>query len=214
MAVVKEIVGIILGLIQWILSVVVCILPMWRVIALIAANFVTAQIICEGLWMVCVMQITGQMQCKVYDSMLALPLDLHAARAMSVISIITALLALIIFMVGTTCIKTEVRKANAMLISGVFFIIPGILVLISVSCTTNGIFQDFYNPTLITAQKGELGASLYIGFGAAALLIIAGGSCALSGFQRRRIAVEDGSEGGRAMAVAEHIKSSILLQTS
>ncbi|KAL6483564.1 hypothetical protein MHYP_G00084360 [Metynnis hypsauchen] len=175
MAVVKEIVGIILGLTGWILAVVVCVLPMWKVTAFIGANIVTAQIIFEGLWMVCVMQSTGQLQCKVYDSMLALPVDLQAARAMTVISIITALLALIIFMMGTTCIKTEMRKANAMLISGVFFIIAGILVIIPVSWTTNSIIQDFYNPILTMAQKRELGASLYIGFAAAALLIIAGG---------------------------------------
>ncbi|KAL7859253.1 hypothetical protein SRHO_G00144000 [Serrasalmus rhombeus] len=175
------------------------------------------------------MQSAGQMQCKVYDSTLALPVDFQAARAMTVISIITALLALITFMVGTTCIKTEMRKANAMLISGVFFIIAGILVLISVSRTTKSIIQDFYNPILTMAQKRELGASLYIGFGAAAFLIIAGGSSALSDLQRRgskraaplhtspaamAVVEEDGSEGGRAMAVAEHIKNGILLQTS
>ena len=38
--------------------------------------------------MTCVVQSTGQMQCKVYDSMLALSQDLQAARALMIISIL------------------------------------------------------------------------------------------------------------------------------
>ncbi|KAF0030176.1 hypothetical protein F2P81_016907 [Scophthalmus maximus] len=98
---------------------------MWRVTAFIGSNIVTAQIIWEGLWMTCVVQSTGQMQCKVYDSMLALSQDLQAARALTVISILLAILAVLIAIAGakcTNCIDDEASKAKVMIISGVFFI--------------------------------------------------------------------------------------------
>ncbi|XP_071024460.1 claudin-4-like isoform X1 [Oncorhynchus clarkii lewisi] len=172
-----EIVGIALGVIGFILGIVVCALPLWKVTAYIGANIITSQTIWEGLWINCVTQSTGQMQCKVYDSLLALPQDLQAARAMTIIAIILGILGVMVSIVGakcTNCIDDEPSKAKVMIISGIFFILAGILVLIPVSWSASTIIQDFYNPLLINAQKRELGASLYIGWGAAALLLIGG----------------------------------------
>ncbi|XP_076835847.1 claudin-3-like [Brachyhypopomus gauderio] len=172
-----EIGGIALGVLGWIIAIITCALPMWRVTAFIGANIVTAQVIWEGIWMNCVVQSTGQMQCKIYDSMLALSQDLQAARAMTVISIVLGVLALMISIMGakcTNCIEDEPTKAKVMIISGVLFIIAGILTIIPVSWTASAVIQDFYNPMLISAQRRELGASLYLGFAAAALLLIGG----------------------------------------
>ncbi|XP_013985100.2 claudin-3 [Salmo salar] len=172
-----EIVGIALGVIGFILGIVVCALPMWKVTAFIGANIITAQTIWEGLWMNCVTQSTGQMQCKIYDSMLALPQDLQAARAMTVIAIVLGILGVMVSIVGakcTNCIDDESSKSKVMIISGIFFILAGILVLIPVSWSANTIIRDFYNPILVEAQRRELGASLYIGWGSAALLLIGG----------------------------------------
>ncbi|XP_061105804.1 claudin-3-like [Conger conger] len=172
-----EIVGIALGVVGWIISIVACALPMWRVTAFIGSNIVTAQVIWEGLWMTCVTQSTGQMQCKVYDSMLALPQDLQAARALTVVSIIVAVLAVMISIVGakcTNCIEDEASKAKVMIIAGIFFVLAGVMQLIPMCWTANTIIRDFYNPLLTDAQRRELGASLYIGWAAAALLIIGG----------------------------------------
>ncbi|XP_070699562.1 claudin-4-like [Pempheris klunzingeri] len=172
-----EIVGIAFGVLGFIIAIVTCALPMWKVTAFIGANIITAQTIWEGLWMNCVTQSTGQMQCKVYDSLLALPQELQASRAMTIISIILGVLGVMISMVGakcTNCIEDEPSKAKVMIISGIFFILAGLLVLIPVSWTANVVIRDFYNPLLISAQRRELGASLYIGWGAAALLLIGG----------------------------------------
>uniref|UniRef100_A0A4W5NZ83 Claudin 4 n=1 Tax=Hucho hucho TaxID=62062 RepID=A0A4W5NZ83_9TELE len=89
-----QIMGIIMSLIGWLMVIIVCALPMWKVTAFIGANIVTAQTIWEGMWMNCVVQSTGQMQCKIYDSMLALPQDLQAARAMIIISILTGIVGI------------------------------------------------------------------------------------------------------------------------
>uniref|UniRef100_A0A8C9XUC9 Claudin b n=1 Tax=Sander lucioperca TaxID=283035 RepID=A0A8C9XUC9_SANLU len=135
-----QILGAALGIMGWIGVIVVCALPMWKVTAFIGSNIVTSQTIWEGIWMSCVVQSTGQMQCKVYDSMLALSSDLQAARALTIISIIVGILAILLSVAGGQC----------------------------TNC-------DFYNPLLISAQKRELGAALYIGWGAAALMLIGGG---------------------------------------
>lgn len=172
-----ELVGISLGTIGFIIAIVTCALPMWKVSAFIGANIVTSQTIWEGLWMNCVTQSTGQMQCKVYDSLLALPQELQASRAMTIIAIILGILGVMISITGakcTNCIEDEASKSKVMIIAGIFFILGGILVLIPVSWTSSVIIRDFYNPILIAAQKREIGASLYIGFAAAALLIIGG----------------------------------------
>ncbi|XP_005727976.1 claudin 3c [Pundamilia nyererei] len=172
-----EIVGIAFGVIGFLIAILSCALPMWRVTAFIGANIVTAQIIQEGLWMSCVVQSTGQMQCKVYDSLLALSQELQASRAMMVVAIILGVLGVMISIVGakcTNCIEEEGSKAKVMIIAGVFFILSGLLVLIPVSWTANVIIMNFYNPILLTSQKMELGASLYIGWAAAGLFLIGG----------------------------------------
>ncbi|MCJ8740783.1 hypothetical protein PDJAM_G00062860 [Pangasius djambal] len=172
-----QILGAALGVIGWIGVIVVCALPMWRVTAFIGSNIVTSQIQWEGIWMNCVVQSTGQMQCKVYDSMLALTSDLQAARALTVISIVVGIFGILLAMAGgkcTNCVEDEKSKAKVAVAAGVVFIICGILCLIPVCWTAQTVIRDFYNPLVVQAQKRELGASLFIGWGAAALLIIGG----------------------------------------
>ncbi|MBN3322596.1 CLD4 protein, partial [Atractosteus spatula] len=172
-----QLLGIALGIIGWIGAIVACALPMWRVTAFIGNNIVTAQINWEGIWMSCVVQSTGQMQCKVYDSMLALDQALQSARALMVISIIVGVMGILLSMAGgkcTNCVEDESTKAKIGIAAGVVFIVSGLLCLIPACWTANRIVQDFYNPLVMEAQKREIGASLYIGWGASALLIIGG----------------------------------------
>ncbi|XP_072525214.1 claudin-3-like [Salminus brasiliensis] len=172
-----ELIGIVSSILGWLLAIVSCALPMWRVTAFIGSNIVTAQIIWDGLWMSCVVQSTGQMQCKVYDSMLALSQDLQAARALTVISILLTVLAVLVSIAGakcTNCIEDESSKAKVMIIAGVLFIVAGLMQLIPVCWSANTIIRDFYNPLLTDAQRRELGAALYIGWAAAALLMMGG----------------------------------------
>uniref|UniRef100_A0A674KIY4 Claudin n=1 Tax=Terrapene triunguis TaxID=2587831 RepID=A0A674KIY4_9SAUR len=96
-----QILGMVLSVVGWLGSIISCDLPMWKVIAFIGNNIVVAQNIWEGLWMNCIVQSIGQMQCKVYDSMLVLPQDLQAAHAMMVILV----LVLLVSVVGTKCMN-------------------------------------------------------------------------------------------------------------
>ncbi|XP_047183714.1 claudin-4 isoform X2 [Scophthalmus maximus] len=173
-----QLMGVLLSFVGWLGTIITCAMPMWRVTAFIGANIVTAQVIWEGLWMTCVVQSTGQMQCKVYDSMLALPQDLQAARAMVVISVIVGVFGVLMAVVGgkcTNCMEDEVAKAKACIVSGVIFITAAMLIMIPVSWSAHAVIRDFYNPMVIAAQRRELGAALYIGWGSAGLLLLGGG---------------------------------------
>ncbi|KAM6946168.1 uncharacterized protein FYW47_017263 [Aplochiton taeniatus] len=173
-----QMVGMVMTLTGWFMVIVVCAMPTWKVSAFVGANIVTAQTIWEGLWMTCVVQSTGQMQCKVYDSMLALPQDLQAARAMVIISILTGIFGILLSIAGgkcTNCIVEEASKAKACIAAGILFIVSGILCLVPVSWSANTIISNFYNPMLVETQRRELGAALYIGWGAASVLLMGGG---------------------------------------
>ncbi|XP_047234295.1 claudin-like protein ZF-A89 [Girardinichthys multiradiatus] len=154
-----QIFGIFLASIGFVGDIIVCALPMWRVSAFVGNTIVTAQIFWEGLWMNCVMQSTGQMECKFYDSMLALPQALQAARALVVFSILVAFLGILLAIAGgkcTNCIEDELSKSRVAMAAGVFFIVGGMLCLIPVSWSANGIIKDFYNPVIMDAQRREL----------------------------------------------------------
>ncbi|DAA15026.1 claudin-4 [Bos indicus] len=172
-----QVMGIALAVLGWLGAILSCALPMWRVTAFIGSNIVTSQTIWEGLWMNCVVQSTGQMQCKVYDSLLALPQDLQAARALIVICIILAVFGVLLSVVGgkcTNCVDDESSKAKIMIVAGVVFLLAGLLVMVPVSWTANNVIRDFYNPLVASGQKREMGASLYVGWAAAGLLILGG----------------------------------------
>ncbi|XP_033832644.1 claudin-4-like isoform X1 [Periophthalmus magnuspinnatus] len=173
----RQMLGLALAIVGFLGTIIVCALPMWKVTAFIGANIVTAQVIWEGLWMNCVTQSTGQMQCKIYDSLLALPQDLQAARALVVIAIIVAALGVLLGIVGGKCtnfVEDSTAKARVAIAAGVVFIVAGVLVLVPVCWSANTIIRDFYNPIMTNAQRRELGAALYIGWGTAALLLLGG----------------------------------------
>lgn len=173
-----QLLGCILGLFGWIGVIIVCALPMWRVTAFIGTNIMTSQIFWEGIWMSCVVESTGQMQCKVYDSMLALSPDMQAARALVVISIVVGIAGILMALVSGKCtnfIAEQGGKIKASIGAGVVLIISGVLCLIAVSWTAAIIINDFYNPLLLDAQRRELGASLYLGWAAGLLLVLGGG---------------------------------------
>ncbi|KAM6461038.1 claudin-4-like [Liasis olivaceus] len=173
-----QVLGIALSVIGWLGTILCCGLPMWRVTAFIGNNIVVAQIIWEGLWMNCVVQSTGQMQCKVYDSMLALAQDMQAARALVVIAIVLAIIGIFFSIIGgkcTNCVEDEATKAKVMIVAGIIFLLSSITLLIPLCWTANNIIRDFYNPLVTDSQKRDLGASLYIGWASCGLLLFGGG---------------------------------------
>ena len=173
----KEVSGQVLSFIGFVGVCVTCGIPMWRVTTYIGANIVTGQIIWDGLWMNCVMQSTGQMQCKMNESVMRLTQDLQSARALVIISILFCFIGLAVTFIGakcTSCLDKDSSKAKVMILGGILLIIGGVLVLIPVCWSASTTITDFSNPLTIETQRRELGASIYIGWGSAALLFFGG----------------------------------------
>lgn len=159
------------------LVMMACGLPMWKVTAFIDSNIVVAQTIWDGLWMSCVVQSTGQMQCKVHDSVLALSQDLQTARALTVVSAVLGVVALTVTVAGaqcTNCIRDEAVKARVVHAGGVIYIVSGLCVLVPLCWMANNIIVDFHNPNLPPSKKREIGAAIYVGWAATALLLLGG----------------------------------------
>ncbi|XP_053728125.1 claudin-4-like [Synchiropus splendidus] len=172
-----EILGLILAVAGWLGVMVTCGLPMWRVAAYMGQNIVVSQVIWEGLWMNCSVQSTGQMHCRVHDSMLGLPVDLQAARAMVIVSMVLGVAGIGLAVAGakcTNCSHDPDSKPRLVLAAGVAFVVGGLLLLVAVSWTAHAIILGFYDPTLEETGKREFGNALYFGWASSCLLVLGG----------------------------------------
>lgn len=68
-----QLLGFTLAFLGFIGSIISTIMVEWKASSYAGDNIITAQAMYEGLWKSCVSQSTGQIQCKVYDSLLQLP---------------------------------------------------------------------------------------------------------------------------------------------
>ncbi|KAK2828236.1 hypothetical protein Q5P01_019270 [Channa striata] len=152
---------------------------MWKVTAFVGTTIITSETMWEGIWMSCVVQSTGQIQCKPYESVLALGSDVQASRSLIVLAIATGGVGLILAFIGGKCTRFldeegQGVKAKVAIAAGAVLITTGVLCLIPTSWVATVVVVNFYRNT-IDAQRRELGASLYIGWGASVLLILGGG---------------------------------------
>ncbi|XP_007941715.1 claudin-8 [Orycteropus afer afer] len=174
-----QIAGLVFGGLGMVGTLAVTIMPQWRVSAFIESNIVVAENRWEGLWMACMRHMNFRMQCKVYDSLLALSPDLQASRGLMCTASALSFLAFMTAILGMKCTRctgdNKKVKGYILLTAGIIFIVTGIVVLIPVCWVANSIIRDFYNPILDIALKRELGEALYIGW-VTALVLIAGGA--------------------------------------
>ncbi|MEQ2230175.1 hypothetical protein ILYODFUR_026541 [Ilyodon furcidens] len=173
----KEVSGQVISFIGLLLAAVSCGVPMWRVTTYIGANIVTGQIVWDGLWMNCVMQSTGQMQCKLNESLMRLSQDLQAARALVIICLVCGFVGFMITFIGakcTSCLKKDASNATVVIIGGCLIILAAILILVPVCWSAAISISDFQSVLTIETQKREIGGSIYIGWASAAFLLIGG----------------------------------------
>lgn len=191
-----ELMGFFLGLFGMLGTLVATVLPYWQTSAHIGSNIVTAVANMRGLWMECVYQSTGSFQCETYNSMLALPSDLQAARALMVISVVLSIIAVAMSTLGMQCtlclegsgaVKGRVAGAG-----GGLFLTAGFLALIPVAWTTHEVVQTFYRPNIPASMKYELGECLYVGLASALVSMLGGGLLCVSCCEE-----QDGGRGRR-----------------
>lgn len=173
-----EILSLVLGFLGLIGTITATAIPMWRVSAYIGANLIVMEELWEGLWMTCYRQADIRMQCKVYDSLLILPAELQAARALMCVSIVLVVISLMLTACGTqksNCCRNNIRSKNITLASsGIVFLISFLTTLIPVSWVGHTTIRNFYNPLVVDSQKRELGEALFIGWATSGVLLITG----------------------------------------
>ncbi|KAF4088822.1 hypothetical protein AMELA_G00059090 [Ameiurus melas] len=150
----------------------------WKMSSYAGDNIITAQAMYEGLWQSCVYQSTGQLQCKVYDSLLQLPLEVQAARGFILSGILLCGIAILVASVGmkcTKCMEDNVDLKNKVAVAGgVVFIIAGVFAFVATIWYGDNIRRKFFDPFTPTNGRYEFGKALYIGWGACALTVIGG----------------------------------------
>ncbi|XP_077436296.1 claudin-14-like [Vanacampus margaritifer] len=172
-----QLLGFFLSLMGFVGTLAATVLPHWRSSAYVGSNIITATAYMKGLWMECVWHSTGIYQCEVYRSLLALPQDMQAARALMVLSCVTSVLAIVVSVMGMKCTyfaQGSFIKSPLVMSGGICFLCAGLLCLTTVSWTTNDVIIDFYDPFLPSGMKYEIGLAVYLGF-ASSFLSLCGG---------------------------------------
>lgn len=77
----RELAGYLAALGGWVAALAAAALPQWRQSSYAGDAIITAVGLHEGLWMSCAAQSTGQVQCRLHDSLLSLDGAYSADRA-------------------------------------------------------------------------------------------------------------------------------------
>lgn len=173
-----QVLGFLVSAVGWLGGVLVCVAPFWRVSAFVGNELVVSEVRWEGLWMSCLSQ-PGRVQCKMYDSALALAGSIQFCRVTAVLALLAGLLAAPLAVLGlkcTHCLGDHAREPKARLVrvAGAAFAVAGTLFFVPVFWTTVEVIRDFYDPDVASALKRELGPALYLG-GAVAVMMLLGG---------------------------------------
>ncbi|XP_060550188.1 claudin-19 [Pantherophis guttatus] len=184
--------GYFLALGGWVGAVCAAALPQWKHSSYAGDAIITAVGLYEGLWMSCAAQSTGQVQCKLHESLLSLDVHIQTSRALMVISILLGFLGSIVSVVGMKCTKVgdqnPVAKSWIAVLGGALFLLAGLCTAGAVSWYASRVTHDFFNPSTPLNAKYEFGPALFVGWSAASLLILGGSflSCSCPKPEERR----------------------------
>ncbi|XP_044777433.1 claudin-7 isoform X2 [Neomonachus schauinslandi] len=138
-----QLLGFAMALLGWVALVACTAIPQWQTSSYAGDNIITAQAMYKGLWMDCIMQSTGLMSCKSYDSVLALSAALQATRALMVVSLVLGFLAMFVATTGMKCTNCggddKVKKARIAMTGGFIFIVSGTSLVLPSSLAGQGL---------------------------------------------------------------------------
>ncbi|XP_062870061.1 claudin-7-B [Trichomycterus rosablanca] len=184
-----QLLGFVLGVIGLVALVAGTIMPQWQMSAYVGDNIITAVAMYQGLWMSCAFQSTGQMQCKIYDSMLQLNSSLQATRALMVISILLAVIGLGAASMGMKCTNCggddKVKKSRIAMTGGIILLLGALCAIIACSYFSYQIIRDFYNPFTPVNTKYEFGGAIFVAWAGSFLTLLGGGMLAGSCSKRQ-----------------------------
>lgn len=179
-----QILGFVLSLLGLIGLIIGTMLPQWKMSAYVGDNIITAVAMYSGLWMSCAFQSTGQIQCKVYDSILQLDSALQATRALMIISILVTVAGLGVATMGMKCTTCggddKTKKSRTAMAGGIILLLGSLSAIIACSWFAHNIIKAFYNPFTPVNTKYEFGSAIFIAWAGAFLDVVGGGMLAAS----------------------------------
>uniref|UniRef100_A0A8D0EAL7 Claudin n=1 Tax=Salvator merianae TaxID=96440 RepID=A0A8D0EAL7_SALMN len=142
-----------------------------------ATSIITANWIYEGLWMNCVANSLGSMQCKNFSSLLSLATYIQACRALMIVSLILGMCGTLLSLLGLKCTQigsnNESTKTKISMVGGAIFVLAGLSSMVAISWYAERITAQFFD-SFYGGTKYEFGYALYLGW-AGSLLSIVGG---------------------------------------
>ncbi|XP_007939072.1 putative claudin-24 [Orycteropus afer afer] len=171
-----QLVGLLLSLLGWVLSIITTYLPHWKNLNLELNEMENWTM---GLWQTCVIQEEVGRQCKDFDSFLALPAELKISRILMFLSNGLGLVGLLVSGFGLDCLRIGERqpdlKKQLLILGGVLLWASGITVLIPVSWVAHVTVQEFWDETIPEiVPRWEFGEALFIGWFAGFSLVLGG----------------------------------------
>ncbi|XP_057697951.1 claudin-22-like [Corythoichthys intestinalis] len=131
-----------------------------------------------GLWETCVVQDTGGMECRAYDSLLGLSLDLQLGRVLTCASLAVGALGFLVAIPGLSLVngcEDDGAKMTLSTAGGVLGMLSGVLCLIPVSYVAHSAVVRFFDDTLPdVVPRWEFGDALFCGWAGGFVLAVAG----------------------------------------
>ncbi|XP_069601872.1 putative claudin-24 [Ranitomeya imitator] len=162
------------ALLGCVLTCVSTFVPLWKNLNL---DLNEMEIWTSGLWQTCVVQDEGGIQCKEFDSFLALPFSLRMARILMFLSDGSGIIGLIVSTLCLECLKTgesDIKKKLAF-VGGTLLVISGIIALVPVSWIAYDIVQEFWDETIPEiVPRWEFGEAMFMCWFGSFFLILGG----------------------------------------
>ncbi|KAI4549688.1 hypothetical protein MG293_002018 [Ovis ammon polii] len=173
-----QLLGYFLAMGGWVGIIASTALPQWKQSSYAGDAIITAVGLYEGLWMSCASQSTGQVQCKLYDSLLALEGHIQSARALMVVAVLLGFVGMVLSVIGMKCTRVgdsnPIAKGRVAIAGGALFLLAGLCTLTAVSWYATLVTQEFFNPSTPVNARYEFGPALFVGWAAAGLALLGG----------------------------------------
>ncbi|KAL4636110.1 putative claudin-24 [Arapaima gigas] len=133
----------------------------------------------EGLWHTCIFTEEVGVQCKAFESLLALPADVLVSRVLMCISIATGLLAVAVAFFGLDGVELGPGRARLkrclLILGGVLSWVSGVATLLPVSLVAYVTVVEFWDDSVPdVVPRWEFGEALFSGWFSGLILLIGG----------------------------------------
>lgn len=158
----------------WVTSLTTTFLPLWKTMN---SDLNEVENWFSGLWLTCLYTEEVGIQCKAYDSIMGLPMDLQISRVLMLVSVCTGGFALMVVCPGLegvdVCVEQPFLKRRFVILAGVLSWLSGLTTLAPVSIVAYTTTVDFWNEGFPDVMpRWEYGEAMFSGwFGGLGLVV-------------------------------------------